>query len=350
MSEEKKKALGRGLEALLPRGPVAVMTPHTAAAAADAAHIPVSHAFPPHGPSTAPAGTNAMVSRQSAAPAGRQWSPEFLEETQIRPGDMVLEIPLALIGRNPYQTRITADDDPDLAELAESIRVHGVMQPVVVRPLKQEGSNGELYQLIAGERRWRASQRAGKTHIPAIARDVPSELVLVLTIVENLHRQDLNPMQHARALERLAAEFRLTQEEVAVRTGLSRSAVANYLRLVRLPEELQKAVADGRLGFGQAKVLLALGSVPELELMARKIMDGNLTVRETEALLQDFLRPKEKEARPERKLDPNVRAAEMELQRSLGCRVQVKDNNGKGKIVIEYNSLEDFDRILETLK
>jgi ParB family chromosome partitioning protein len=345
MSQEKKKALGRGLDALLPRRPLTVITPHSSALAVEP--------FPEHTPNghdPALANTPVLVAHPTVAPAGRQWSPEFLEETKIRSGDMVIEIPLGLIGRNPYQTRVTADDDPDLAELADSIKAHGVMQPIVVRPLKQAGSNGELYQLIAGERRWRASQRAGKTHIPAIARDVPSELVLVLTIVENLHRQDLNPMQHARALERLAGEFRLTQEEVAARTGLSRSAVANYLRLVRLPEELQKAVADGRLGFGQAKVLLALSNAPELELMARKIMEGNLTVRETEALLEDFLRPKEQEPHPERKLDPNVRAAEMELQRSLGCRVQVKDRNGKGKIVIEYNSLEDFDRILEALK
>jgi ParB family chromosome partitioning protein len=345
MSDDKKKALGRGLEALLPRRPVAMITPQSSTATAEPLPEPTPRTF-----GIPPNGGGALVSRPTIAPGGRQWSPEFLEETQIRPGDMVIEIPLALISRNPYQTRTTSDDDPALAELANSIKNHGVMQPIVVRPLKQAGPNGELYQLIAGERRWRASFRAEKTHIPAITRDVPSELVLVLTIVENLHRQDLNPMQHARALERLAEEFRLTQEEVAARTGLSRSAVANFLRLVRLPEELQTAVADGRLGFGQAKVLLALGTASELQLMARKIMDGNLTVRETEALLQDFFRPKEQEPRPERKLDPNVRAAEMELQRSLGCRVQVKDRNGKGKIVIEYNSLEDFDRILETLK
>jgi ParB family chromosome partitioning protein len=255
----------------------------------------------------------------------------------------------ALINRNPYQTRVTSDDDPGLAELADSIQAHGVMQPIVVRPRKEAGAGGELYELIAGERRWRASLRAGKTHVPAIVRDVASELVLVLTIIENLHRQDLNPMQHARALERLAAEFRLTQEEVAVRTGLSRSAVANYLRLVRLPEELQRAVADGRLGFGQAKVLMALGSAPELEILARKVMTGKLTVRETEALLQQVLLPKAEKPSPERKLDPNVRAAEMQLYQALGCRVQVRDHNGKGKIVIEYTSLEDFDRVLEVL-
>jgi ParB family chromosome partitioning protein len=284
-----------------------------------------------------------------AAPAGRAWSSEFLDETNIRAGDVVIEIPLERIARNPYQTRVTAFDDPALEELAESIKGQGVLQPVVVRPLPQPGPQGELYELIAGERRWLASRRAGKTHAPAIVRQVPSEQVLVLTIIENLHRQDLNPMQHARALERLAQEFRLTQEEVASRTGLARSAVANYLRLVRLPEELQQAVAEGRLGFGQAKVLLSLDPLT-CELLARKVMASKLTVRETEALVQASLHPKPANARATPHIDPNVRAAEMELQRHLGCRVQIKDRNGKGKILIEYNSLEDFDRVLEALK
>jgi ParB family chromosome partitioning protein len=285
----------------------------------------------------------------SSAPAGRSWSPEFLEETKIQPGEMVIAIPLGLIARNPYQTRVTSADDPALEEVADSIKAHGVMQPVVVRPMQQAGPLGELYELIAGERRWLASRRAGKSHIPAIVRDVPSDQVLVLTIIENLHRQDLNPMQHARALDRLAQEFRLTQEEVAARTGLARSAVANYLRLGRLPEELQAAVADGRLGFGQAKVLLPLETSLR-DVLARKVIAGKLTVRETEALVQDYLRPKPGEPPPAPKVDPNVRAAEMELRQSLGCRVQIKDRNGKGKIVIEYNSLEDFDRVLEMLK
>jgi ParB family chromosome partitioning protein len=283
------------------------------------------------------------------APAGRSWSPEFLDETDIRPGEMVIEIPLDRIGRNPYQTRSTSPDDPALEELAESIKGQGVMQPVVVRPLKQAGPQGELYELIAGERRWLASRRAGKTHLPAIVREVPSEQVLVLTIIENLHREDLNPMQHARALERLAQEFHLTQEEVASRTGLARSAVANYLRLVRLSEELQQAVAQGRLGFGQAKVLLSLEPSAR-DPLARKVIASKLTVRETEALVQAYFHPKPAEAPDPPRLDPNVRAAEMELQRSLGCRVQIKDRNGKGKILIEYNSLEDFDRVLEALK
>jgi ParB family chromosome partitioning protein len=348
MSEEKKKALGKGLEALLPGRPALAASARPPAPGTET--IPWQtlkpHAWPPNSGAPAPL----LTPRPAAAPAGRQWSPELLEETKIQAGDMVIEIPLTLLGRNPYQTRITRADDPSLAELAESIKAHGVMQPIVVRPRKPAGPQGELYELIAGERRWRASQQAGRTHIPAIVRDVPDELVLVLTIVENLHREDLNPMQNARALQRLAAEFRLTQEEVAARTGLSRSAVANFLRLVRLPDELQAAVADGHLGFGQVKVLMAVTDPDQIGLLARKVMAGKLTVRETEALMQNFLHPPATEPRAQPAPDPNVRAAEMQLQRALGCRVRVKDHNGRGKIVIEYNSLEDFDRILETLK
>jgi len=348
MTQEKRKALGRGLEALLPRRPA---VPDVLTAVATVSGFG-NEGNPAPGESSAPmALTPAMKleALSAPAPAGRSWSPEFLDETDIRPGEMVIEIPLDRIGRNPYQTRSTSPDDPALEELAESIKGQGVMQPVVVRPLKQAGPQGELYELIAGERRWLASRRAGKTHLPAIVREVPSEQVLVLTIIENLHREDLNPMQHARALERLAQEFHLTQEEVASRTGLARSAVANYLRLVRLSEELQQAVAQGRLGFGQAKVLLSLEPSAR-DPLARKVIASKLTVRETEALVQAYFHPKPAEAPDPPRLDPNVRAAEMELQRSLGCRVQIKDRNGKGKILIEYNSLEDFDRVLEALK
>jgi ParB family chromosome partitioning protein len=327
MSQEKRKALGRGLEALLPRKP----------AAAPALEHRLSK--PPEtqvGPAAQPGGTGE--------------SGEFLEQTQLRPGEQIVEIPLTLIARNSYQTRTTAQDDPGLEELAESIKIHGVLQPVVVRPLQPPGAEGQLYELIAGERRWLASARAGKAYLPAIIRDVPNQQVLVLTIIENLLRQDLNPMQHARALARLSSEFHLTQEEVAGRTGLSRSAVANYLRLVRLPQPLQEAVADGRLGFGQAKVIMALGDTPDRDALARKVMASKLTVRETENLLHDFMRPPAERTPQQPPTDPNVRAAEMDLQRALGCRVQIRDYKGKGKIVIQYKSLEDFDRILEALK
>ncbi|MGA3211369.1 MAG: ParB/RepB/Spo0J family partition protein [Terriglobales bacterium] len=341
---EKKRALGRGLEALLPRKP-AIDT----------------------------GGAIAVVPEQNDVPTSSLGAGDRRLATDDFPGERVIQIPLDQITRNRYQTRTTAEDDPNLNELADSIKAHGVMQPILVRPLRQsagshseDGSSGNPqlttehrrlatdYELICGERRWLASRKAGKSAVPAIVRDVPSEQVLAETIIENLLREDLNPMQHARALERLAEEFHLTQEEVAARTGLSRPAVANFLRLTRLPEQLQTAVADGRLGFGQAKVLMALGNTPERDHVAKKVIEGRKTVRETEELVKrasfgvdDSKRETENEKPPQ---DPNVRAAELELQHALGCRVLIKDRNGKGRIVIEYQTLEDFDRVVEALK
>ncbi len=367
MSQEKKKALGRGLDSLLPHKPAATGSPAGAHSLGAAAAARTAMLKPPHeavvaaaAPQTADealiqlaeatklSGDTALAAAEMAR---EQYSQEWLLERRIKAGEMVLQLPLHMIERNPYKTRVTGENDPGLLELTESIRENGVLQPIAVRPMQGEpGPEGELYQLIAGERRWLASRRAGKTHIPAIVREVNNAQMLVLTIIENLHRQDLNPMQHARALVRLSEEFSLTQEEVAERVGLARSAVANYVRLTRLPEEFQKAVADGRLGFGQAKVLLTLGNQPALDMLARKVIAGKLTVRETELLVEDFLHPRAAEPKPEQRVDPNVRAAEMELERSLGCRVKIRDRSGKGKIVIEYKSLEDFDRVVEALK
>jgi len=338
MSQEKRKALGRGLEALLPRKP-AILQPIDQRLTEPVGERMASDAYP--GPAR-PAPSDHLSTIHE--------HPELPGQSHLRPGEQVIEIPLKLIARNSYQTRATSEDDPTLEELADSIKVHGILQPVVVRPNQAPGDEGRLYELIAGERRWLASARAGKTHIPAIVKDVPDQQVLVLTIIENLLRQDLNPMQHAHALQRLSSEFRLTQEEVAARTGLSRSAVANYLRLVRLPQPLQEAVADGRLGFGQAKVIMALGDTPDRDALAHKVIGGKLTVRETEALLHDFMHPSPTKTSQPAPSDPNVRAAELELQRALGCLVQIKDFKGKGKIIIQYKSLEDFDRIVEALK
>jgi ParB family chromosome partitioning protein len=347
---EKKRALGRGLDALLPRKPAA-------------APLTIVLADQPPTPSDQRPATDLQRLEATGAPG---------QATDFS-GERVIQIPLDQISRNRYQTRTTAEDDPNLDELADSIKAHGVMQPVLVRPIRpaasaqsEEKGPGEPtlatgdqrlttgYELIAGERRWLASRKAGKNFVPAIVREVPNEQVLAETIIENLLREDLNPMQHARALERLAEEFHLTQEEVAARTGLSRPAVANFLRLTRLPEALQAAVGDGRLGFGQAKVLMALGNTPERDHVAKKVIEGRKTVRETEELVrqasfgsENAKRETQNEKHP---ADPNVRAAELELQRALGCRVLIKDRNGKGKIVIEYHSLEDFDRVVEALK
>jgi len=256
------------------------------------------------------------------------------------------EIPLGDIDRNPFQTRSQVSED-QLAELAASIAANGVVQPVLVRPL----ASGR-FQLIAGERRWRASQLAGKATIPAILRQVSDEQAMEITIVENLQRADLNPMEQARAFERLSREFHMTQEQMATRTGKDRASVANFLRLLRLPATVQARVESGDLSFGHARTLLAFEHAEDMEKTAQRIMQSSLSVRQTEVYVQGLLRPDrvaKKEAKPESPIDPNVRAVQERLQRSLGLKVHIEDHNGRGKVIIEYSKLEDFDTLLEQL-
>ena len=257
------------------------------------------------------------------------------------------EISIDLIDPNPYQTRRKVRED-SLKELADSIRASGVVQPVILRP----GANGR-FQLVAGERRWLASKRAGKTSIPAVIRQVSNEQAMEITIIENLQREDLNPMEQARAFGRLSREFNLTQEQIAVRTGKDRASVANFIRLLKLPQQAQEALENGTISFGHGKVLLALAGFPgNLEQAVQDVVGKQLSVRQTEELVAKLLNPES----PERKAgtkptaqDPNVRAAQRTLERSLGIKVEIQDRKGKGKIVLKYASLEDFDRIVEAL-
>jgi ParB family chromosome partitioning protein len=258
-------------------------------------------------------------------------------------GDLVKEIPVEQIDRNPYQTRSRFDEEA-LNELAASIKASGVVQPVVVRPQP----NGR-YQLIAGERRWLASQRAGKAAVPAIIRQVSNEQAMEMTIVENLQREDLNPMEQAKAYERLGREFNLTQEQMAQRTGKDRSSVSNFLRLLKLPSEVQSLIEDEKLSFGHAKALMGLDSSEATIKLAQRVVTLSLSVRQTEGAVSNLMNPEPKQARPERVVDPNVREIERELQRALGVRVHITDKNGRGKIQFEYKSLEDFDRILDIM-
>jgi len=255
------------------------------------------------------------------------------------------EIPVELIDRNPFQTRSQVDE-AELAELAASIVANGVVQPILVRPQL----NGR-FQLIAGERRWRASQLAKKTTIPAILRQVSDEQAMEITIVENLQREDLNPMDQARAFERLASEFHMTQEQIATRTGKDRVSVANFLRLLKLPLTLQTQVESGQLSFGHARALLALRDHPDLEKIAKRVIALSLSVRHTESMIQNVLNPepKEKAQKPEPVVDPNVREVKDRLQSALGLKVTIQDKNGRGKVIIEYSHLEDFDTLLEQL-
>ncbi len=258
-------------------------------------------------------------------------------------GDLVKEISVEQIDRNPYQTRSRFAEEA-LNELAASIKSSGVVQPVVVRPQP----NGR-YQLIAGERRWLASQRAGKTTVPAIIRQVSNEQAMEMTIVENLQREDLNPMEQARAYERLGREFSLTQEQMAQRTGKDRSSVSNFLRLLKLPEGVQTLIEEEKLTFGHAKALMGLDSPDAMTKLAQRVVTLSMSVRQTEGAVSNLMNPEPKPEKAERIVDPNVREVERELQRALGVRVVITDKNGRGKIQFEYKSLEDFDRILDAV-
>jgi ParB family transcriptional regulator, chromosome partitioning protein len=256
------------------------------------------------------------------------------------------EIPMESIDRNPFQTRGHINQE-QLAELAASITANGVVQPVLVRPL----ANGR-FQLIAGERRWRASELAGKKTIPAILRQVSDEQAMEITIVENLQRADLNAMEQARAFERLSREFHMTQEQMAQRTGKDRATVANFLRLLKLPASVQALVESGELSFGHARALLAFDHPEEIVKAAKRAVSLSLSVRQVETYVQGLLHPDrkaKKDAAPEAQVDPNVRDAQDRLQRALGMKVTIEDKNGRGRVIIEYAKLEDFDAIMEQM-
>ncbi len=294
--DPKRRALGKGLESLLPQRP----------------------ATPPPAPTP----------------------------IHIEPTGKPLEIPLDHIERNPFQTR-TRFDEAQLIELAQSIAASGVVQPIVVRTL----SVG-VYQLITGERRWLASRKAGKATIPAIVRQVSDEQAMEMTIVENLQRADLNPMEQARAYQRLSTDFKMTQEQMATRTGKERASVANFLRLLRLPEGVQHKVEAGDLSFGHARTLLALDSPEAITAAAQKVLALSFSVRQTESYVQGLINPEAKQKKadkPEDVIDPNVKEAQDRLQRTLGLKVRIEDKKGKGRVIIEYSGLEDFDHILTAL-
>ena len=312
-SPEKRRALGRGLDSLLPSGPRVV----TAAAPA---------VMPP-----------AAV-------------PVLVAELQARSdGDVVEQIPLDLIDENPYQTR-RAFDLAALNELADSIKASGLAQPIVVRP----GTTGR-YVLVLGERRCRASKLAGKTTVSAIVRRLGDEQAAEMTIVENLQRQDLNCLEQAQAFSRLSRDFNLTQEQIGQRTGVSRESVANYLRLLKLPQGVLDLLGEGKLGFSEARLLLEAAAYLDahgLELLAQTTVELGLTVKQLKERVDYHRNPElhKPEPRQEKPVDPNVRAAQLELERLLGTRVRITDWKGKGRIVIEYRNLGDFDRVLELLR
>ena len=260
-----------------------------------------------------------------------------------------MTIPLDHIDENPYQTRRHFDKEM-LDDLADSIKVNGVVQPIVVRP-----STAGRYVLVLGERRCRASKLAGKPTIPAIVRRVSEQQAAEMTIVENLQRQDLNCMEQATAFSQLSKEFGLTQEQIGQRVGMSRESVSNYMRLLRLPGSVMQYLLEGVLGFSEARALLRLENNDEIarvadEVLRKKISLAGLEEMIEEITIKQFEHPREKQPGTARWVDPNVRAAQSELQRILGVKVKIRDRKGKGKIVIEYSTVDDYERVVEMIR
>jgi len=267
-----------------------------------------------------------------------------LEEEAVKVDSRELQhLPLDLIQRGKYQPR--RDMDPSaLEELANSIKVQGVMQPIVVRPI-----GGGRFEIIAGERRWRASQQAGLDKIPAMVREVPDEAAIAMALIENIQREDLNPIEEAVALQRLQQEFELTQQQVADAVGKSRVTITNLLRLIALPEEIKTLLAHGDLEMGHARALLGLPLEQQVE-GARHVVARGLTVRQTEALVRQWLNSKDKPAEKS-KADPDINRLEQRLAEKLGAPVQIKHGaKGKGQLVIRYSSLDELQGVLAHIR
>jgi ParB family chromosome partitioning protein len=304
---QKKPTLGRGLADLL--GQTRPATPPAAVGPPGAAGAPV----------------------QAAAPRD--------EELQ--------RLPVDLLQRGRYQPRL--DMRPEtLAELAESIRVQGVVQPIVVRPLDNPDAHGvQRYEIIAGERRWRAAQQAGLTEIPAVIRRVPDEAAIAMALIENIQRENLNPLEEARALERLISEFELTHQQAAEAVGRSRTYVTNLLRLLELPEEVCDRVAVRELDMGHARALLGLSQRRAQVEVAALVVRKGLSVRETEALVRQMSQPRPVSEPPAPSVDPNIRRLQDDLSEKLGATVAIEHSGtGRGRLVVKYNSLDELDGIL----
>jgi ParB family chromosome partitioning protein len=305
----KKRGLGRGLDALL---------------GSSARAVPAARPAQEQAPT-------ALRAVPDAAPAATQ-APET-------PADGALcALPVDIISRGKYQPRVDMHKE-SLADLADSIRAQGVLQPIVVRR-----ASGSGYEIIAGERRWRAAQLAGLHEIPAIVRDVDDRAAIAIALIENIQRENLNPMEEARALERLIREFELTHEQAAEAVGRSRAAVSNLLRLLELDDGVKLMVEQGELEMGHARSLLSLAGTTQLEV-ARKVIARGLSVRATEGLVRQLQRPRTAKAPPRK--DPDIRQLENRLADKLGASVKVRPGRGgKGKLEISYNSLDELDGIL----
>jgi len=305
---QKRPTLGRGLADLL----------------GQARHVPSAAATPAGvGANAASAGTVAPV------------------------GERLAQLPVELLQRGRYQPRDDMRSDT-LAELADSIRKQGIIQPILVRPISGGGTGAEQrYEIIAGERRWRAAQQAGLMAVPAVIRDVPDEAAIAMALIENIQREDLNPLEEARAFERLISEFQLTHQQVAEAVGRSRAAVSNMLRLLELAPEVAEMVERRELDMGHARALLGLEHRRKQVELAALIVKKSLSVRETEVLVRRMAAPPGSDAKPAGSRDPNVSRLETELAEKLGAKVQIQHSaSGRGKLVVGYGSLDELDGIL----
>jgi len=266
----------------------------------------------------------------------------LLSEGETQEGERLLTLPVDALSPGKYQPR-TRMDETALAELAESIRSQGLMQPILARPIP-----GGRYEIIAGERRWRAAQMAGLHAIPAVIRNVPDDAAVAMSLIENIQRENLNPLEEARALDRLIREFDMTHQTAADAVGRSRAAVSNLLRLLELGEEVKSLVETRQIEMGHARALLGLAAPRQQAEVALLVAKKGLSVRETEALVRRLANGKDDtgDREPPRR-DPNVARLEQDLTDKLGARVQLQQGaKGRGRLVIAYNSLDELDGIL----
>jgi ParB family chromosome partitioning protein len=253
------------------------------------------------------------------------------------------EVDIDSVVPGPMQPR-THFDEASLQNLADSIRAHGIVQPLLVR--RRDAG----YELIAGERRWRAAKLAGITRVPIIVKEVPDESLLEIALIENIQRENLNPIEEAQAYKKLIDTVGLTQESLASRVGRDRTYITNYLRLLRLPDDLQQLVKEGRLSTGHARTLLALSHEDLQRRIARHVIDGGLSVRATEQLVQKTSEEKPPRRSAPQPIDPNIRAAETKLRRAFGTQVKIlQAADGRGKIEISFFNTQDLDRIYNQL-
>jgi len=307
---DKPRHLGRGLESLL--GPISI----------------------------APTAMNDRITAEKGADS----HPLVALPPDRELADSLQMLTLGAIRPNPYQPR-TQWNEADLSELVDSVKANGVIQPIIVRPYQ------DAYQLIAGERRFRAAQKAGLATIPAVVREVTDEQLFEWSLVENIHRRDLNPVERAKAYQHYLGAFSLTQTEAAQRLGEDRSVIANYLRLLDLPDELKQMLVDGRLTMGHARAILSLPTDELRRKLANRALAGRLSVREVERLVRMHTAEQPGPKLPARAKPPNIIDLEDRLCRHLGTRVSIetKKNGRRGRITIEFDSIDEFERITDVL-